>query len=436
MADRLTGGDSSLLRRINAAVTLRALRDGQSVTLTQLVGDTGLSRPTVEGVIEGLVESGLVAEVEQTQDSSRQRGRPARWFRFRAEAGHTLGIEIGVHGIRVVLADLAGQLIGSHSRLVDEALDAEERLGAVRTAVAEVLRKAGVSRDNLWAVGVGSPGIVDKDGSVQLGTAMPGWTGLDLGARLRRSFRCPVLIENDANLAVIAEHWQGAAVGMGDVVFVLAGLSPGAGSLINGRLHRGFGGAAGEIGALHLLGQEATPERLLSTTGKPLDPLDEAAVARVLRLARRATRSPGWRWTASCADWCTMWRRWCWRSIPSWWWSAAGPSDWTTCWSRCASSSRSTACARPRSRCPRWARTWWRWARCGSHWTRWRSSSSRSPSRSRGADGLSRPRAAPRGVRPSSCFAQEAVRAAAAAATGVTSTRPVSPKVSLQVSAR
>jgi predicted NBD/HSP70 family sugar kinase len=286
LADRLIGGDSSLLRRINAAVTLRALREGQAVTLTQLVGDTGLSRPTVEGVIEGLVESGLVAEVDQSQDGGRQRGRPARWFRFRAEAGHSLGIEIGVHTIRVVLADLAGEQVGSHAREVTGTMDPEERLGAVRGAVAELLRKAGVSRDSLWAVGVGTPGIIDRDGTVRLGTAMPGWTGLDLGARLRRSFRCPVLIENDANLAAIAEHWQGAAVGMGDVVFVLAGLSPGAGSLINGRLHRGFGGAAGEIGALHLLGQEASPERLLSTTGKPLDPLDEAAVARVLTLAR------------------------------------------------------------------------------------------------------------------------------------------------------
>ncbi|GAA1934792.1 ROK family transcriptional regulator [Kitasatospora viridis] len=286
LADRLTGGDSSLLRRINAAVTLRSLRDGQAVTLTQLVGDTGLSRPTVEGVIDGLLESGLVAEVDQNQDGGRQRGRPARWFRFRAEAGHILGIEVGVHMIRAVLADLAGQQVAGLAREVAETAEVEDRLGVVRTVVAEVLRKAGVSRDSLWAVGVGTPGIVDREGTVRLGTAMPGWTGLDLGAKLRRSFRCPVLIENDANLAAIAEHWQGAAVGMGDVVFVLAGLSPGAGSLINGRLHRGFGGAAGEIGALHLLGQEATPERLLSTTGKPLAPLDEAAVARVLTLAR------------------------------------------------------------------------------------------------------------------------------------------------------
>ncbi|GJF34409.1 ROK family protein [Kitasatospora sp. NBC_01539] len=286
MTDRLTGGDSSLLRRINAAVTLRALRDGHSVTLTRLVGDTGLSRPTVEGVIEGLLEAGLVAEVENGQDGGGRRGRPARWFRFRAEAGHVLGIEIGVHDVRVVLADLAGEILASHAKPVHETLDAEERLGVMRTTVAEVLRKAGVSRDSLWAVAVGTPGIVDGEGTVQLSTAMPGWTGLDLGARLRRSFRCTVTIENDANLAAIAEHWKGAAVGKGDVVFVMAGLSPGAGSLINGRLHRGYGGAAGEIGALHLLGQEATPERLLSTTGKPLDPLDEAAVARVLRLAR------------------------------------------------------------------------------------------------------------------------------------------------------
>jgi predicted NBD/HSP70 family sugar kinase len=95
-----------------------------------------------------------------------------------------------------------------------------------------------------------------------------------------------VLVENDANLAAVAEHWKGAATGTDDVVFVLAGLSPGAGALIGGRLHRGFMGAAGEIGALHLLGQEATPEHLLSTTGEPLHPLDEPAVARVFALAK------------------------------------------------------------------------------------------------------------------------------------------------------
>ncbi|MFF4095420.1 ROK family protein [Streptomyces sp. NPDC001834] len=284
---RLTGGDPSLLRRINSAVVLHALRGADSPTLTHLTRITGLSRPTVEGVMEGLLEAGLVVEAMPDAGETRRQGRPARRFRFRAEAGHLLGIEIGPHRVSALLAELDGRVIGAGSREVPATACADDRLEKVRVVVADVLRRTGVARSSLRAVGVGSPGIVEADGTVRLGTALPDWTGLALGERLRRSFRCPVLVENDANAAAVAEHWKGAATESDDIVFVLAGLSPGAGSLIGGRLHRGYGGAAGEIGALHLLGREATPERLLSTTDTPLDPLDEAAVAAVFAEARR-----------------------------------------------------------------------------------------------------------------------------------------------------
>ncbi|MCC0099418.1 MULTISPECIES: ROK family transcriptional regulator [Streptomyces] len=283
---QLTGGDPSLLRRINSAVVLRALRAAESPTLTDLTRVTGLSRPTVEGVVEGLIGTGLVVEAG-AEEGARRQGRPARRYRFRAEAGHLLGIEIGSHRIAVLLSGLDGRVIGAGTKEVAETASADERLERVRAAVADLLRRAGVPRDSLRAVGVGSPGIVEADGTVRLGTALPGWTGLPLGERLRRSFRCPVRVENDANAAAVAEHWKGAAQDTDDIVFVMAGLSPGAGSLIGGRLHRGFGGAAGEIGALHLLGRDVTPEKLLSTTGEPLHPLDEQAVAEVFAMARR-----------------------------------------------------------------------------------------------------------------------------------------------------
>ncbi|MDQ1012233.1 putative NBD/HSP70 family sugar kinase [Streptomyces sp. V4I23] len=283
---RLTGGDPSLLRRINSAVVLHSLRGADSSTLTDLTRITGLSRPTVEGVVEGLIEAGLVVESVPEEGEARRQGRPARRFRFRAEAGHLLGIEIGAHRVAVLMSGLDGRIIGAGSRDVSETASADDRLEKVRTVVADVLRRTGVARSSLRAVGVGSPGIVETDGTVRLSTALPGWTGLPLGDRLRRSFRCPVLVENDANAAAVAEHWKGAATDSDDIVFVLAGLSPGAGSLIGGRLHRGYGGAAGEIGALHLLGREVTPERLLSTTDEPLHPLDEQAVADVFSLAK------------------------------------------------------------------------------------------------------------------------------------------------------
>ncbi|MEW1816188.1 ROK family protein [Streptomyces diastaticus] len=283
---RMTGGDPSLLRRINSAVVLHALRGTECATLTEITRVTGLSRPTVEGVVEGQIEAGLVVEVAAEEGAARRQGRPARRFRFRAEAGYLLGLEIGSHRVSAVLSDLDGRILGTAQKPVLASAPADERLDRLRATVADLLRRAGVSRQAVRAVGVGSPGIVEADGTVRLGTALPEWTGLELGERLRRSFRCPVLVENDANTAAVAEHWKGAAVGSDDVVYVMAGLSPGAGSLIGGRLHRGFGGAAGEIGALHLLGQEETPEILLSTNGEPLHPLDEQAVAAVFADAR------------------------------------------------------------------------------------------------------------------------------------------------------
>jgi predicted NBD/HSP70 family sugar kinase len=283
---RLTGGDPSLLRRINSAVVLHALRATDCATLTEITRVTGLSRPTVEGVVEDLIGAGLVVEKAAEEGAARRQGRPARRYRFRAEAGHLLGLEIGPHRVAALLSDLDGRVLGAQAREVEETADADERLDRLRGAVAELLRRAGVPRSSLRAVGAATPGIVEAGGTVRLGTALPGWTGLPLGERLSRSFKCPVLVENDANAAAVAEHWKGAGTESDDMVFVLAGLSPGAGALIGGRLHRGFGGAAGEIGALHLLGRDVTPETLLSTTDEPLHPLDEQAVAQVFAKAK------------------------------------------------------------------------------------------------------------------------------------------------------
>jgi predicted NBD/HSP70 family sugar kinase len=295
MVGELTGGDPSLLRKINSTVVLRALRaGGPSSSLTDLARVTGLSRPTVEGVLEGLGEAGLVTATEAAGPTGgRRAGRPARRFRFRAEAGALLGVEVGARRVAAVLADLSGRRLGCLSRAVATDTPADERLARAVAVADELLESHAAAPGTLRAVGVGSPGIVTADGTVRLCTALPGWTGLPLGARLRAAFGAPVLVENDANAAVLAERWVGAAVGADDVVMVLAGLSPGAGSLIGGRLHRGHGGAAGEIGVLHLLGRQATPERLLSTSGAPLDPLDEQAVARVFAAAREGERRAG-----------------------------------------------------------------------------------------------------------------------------------------------
>ena len=134
---------------------------------------------------------------------------------------------------------------------VRERADAEALLKHVQAAATRALAAAGAQRSLLRAVGVGTPGVVDPaTGRLSLAPQLGGWDGLPLGRRLQRSFPCPVLVENEAHLSVLAERWRGAAQGIDDALFVQAGYGIGGGLLVGSRLYRGANGAAGEIGYL------------------------------------------------------------------------------------------------------------------------------------------------------------------------------------------
>lgn len=284
----LHGGDPSVLRRLNSAATLRALRDGGESTLSGLAGRVGLSRPTTEGALGELIDRGLVAEDAPRPGAGL--GRPARRYRFRAEAGHALGIDIDAHRVRLVVADLTGGVAGGHRADLDVQAPPRERIAAVRAAVKACLGATGVERRSLWAVAAGTPGVVAPDGTVASCTVVPGWEGVHLARELGRSFSCPVLVENDANLAAMAERWRGAARDVDDVVCVHAGLDlhTGTGALIGGRLHRGRWGAAGEIGMLPEMGLRDTTAALI--TGTDVGP--EAASAALAELTSAAGSMP------------------------------------------------------------------------------------------------------------------------------------------------
>ncbi|WP_218004972.1 ROK family transcriptional regulator [Actinomadura macra] len=275
----LHGGDPSVLRRLNSAAVLRALRDGGESTLTGLAKQVGLSRPTTEGVLGELAGRGLVAEAAARPGTGL--GRPARHYRFRAEAGYALGIEIDAHRVRLLVADLSGEVVGGHRADLDVAGGPAERIAAVRAAIKTCLSRAGVRRQALWAVAAGTPGVVSPEGTIAFCTVVPDWEGVNLARELGRSFSCPVLVDNDANLAALAERWRGAAREADDVICVHVGLHTGIGALIGGRLHRGRYGAAGEIGMLPELGLRDTTATLI--TGTDVGP--EAALAALAGIA-------------------------------------------------------------------------------------------------------------------------------------------------------
>lgn len=243
-------GSPQLMRRLNSALVLRAIRSAGSASRSELVRATGLSKPTVSEVVEGLLRTGYISEA--AADDGRGRPGPrARLLTFRAELGHVVGIDVGADKVLVHLADLSGTILATERRQTRTARDAGALLKALRAATAAALRRGGVPRASLKAVTVGTPGIVNPaSGRITLAPQLPGWEGIDLGSQLRNSFDCPVLIENEVRLSVLAERWRGAAQEIDDAVYIQIGVGIGAGVLIGGELYRGAAGAAGEIGYL------------------------------------------------------------------------------------------------------------------------------------------------------------------------------------------
>jgi predicted NBD/HSP70 family sugar kinase len=236
------------VREYNLERTLGAIRSSGPSTTSELTRATGLSRPSINSLVSELVGLGWVDVVEPVLDG--QGGRPPQRFAFRSRAGLLVGLDIGVHRISVLLADLDGTVLVDHQVAVDPTLAPPERLGAIDQTLREALAEHGASPQDVWAVGAAVTGPVDATGRTSLFSPLPGWTDVDLVGHLSATFPCPVSVENDVKLALLAEHAWGAAQGADDVVYILAGLRTGAAAFVNGVLVKGHAGAAGEIGRL------------------------------------------------------------------------------------------------------------------------------------------------------------------------------------------
>ncbi len=273
---------------MNSALVLRTIREGGPLSRAQLARATGLSKPTVNEVADALLRAGYVSEnVADGQAEPRRPGPRGRLLSFRADLGHVLGVDIGGNKILVLVADLAGRIVGSDRRRTAGARSADSVLRRVRGAADAALAKAEVDRRDLRAVAVGTPGVVDAEGRVTLAPQLGGWEQIRLAERLGREFACPVLVENETHLSLLAERWRGAAQGVDNAVFVQIGIGIGAGILIGGELYRGAAGAAGEIGYLPL--DDSNGE-----ARDGLGPFEHAAGGMAFaRLGREAARRPG-----------------------------------------------------------------------------------------------------------------------------------------------
>jgi predicted NBD/HSP70 family sugar kinase len=222
-------------------------------TRTELIEATGLSAPTVGSLAAELIESALLRDLGT--GPSRGGRRPA-FMEFNARHGFVATIDLGPTKTRLAVADLRGERLGYRVVPTPPGLGPEALLLRLVEELRVLLSEASVPRGRLLSVVAGMPGAVDGErGVVSLAPNLKGWSDVPVAALLKRALGAPVTVENDVNLAVLGEHWRGAAQGHRTCAFVTVGTGVGAGLVVDGALHRGHHFLAGEI-ALMCMGPQ------------------------------------------------------------------------------------------------------------------------------------------------------------------------------------
>jgi glucokinase len=242
------------LRRANLErILAEAMARPGAFTRAELIGATGLSAPTVGSLTRELIQSGVVRDLGT---GPARLGRRPSFMEFSARYGYVAGIDLGPTTTRVAVADLRGDLL-SERELGTPALGPASLLAKVAGALRGLLRELKAPGERLLAVVAGTPGAVDRERGIVLELApnLKGWSRVPVGDILGAALGVPVIVENDVNLAVLGEHWRGAARGHATCAYVQVGTGIGAGILVEGELHRGYHSLAGEI-ALMCMGPQ------------------------------------------------------------------------------------------------------------------------------------------------------------------------------------
>jgi predicted NBD/HSP70 family sugar kinase len=239
------------------------------LTRAAITTATGLSAPTVGSLSTELLKLGFLTELGRGPSTG---GRRPRSLQFNAQYGVVAGLVFDATTTRVAIADLAGETLAATEARTPQEEGPERLLSWMSGQIRSLLSTPGVARGRgLLAVTAGLPGAVDRALGTVVGL-MPGfrsWENLAVGAYLERLVEAPVVVENDVRLAVLGEHWRGAAQGHDTCVFISLGVGIGAGILVGGELHRGHHSLAGEIAVMCMasehLGQDFGTRGCLET---------------------------------------------------------------------------------------------------------------------------------------------------------------------------
>jgi predicted NBD/HSP70 family sugar kinase len=236
-----------MLREITDSSVLGEVFHRGRVTRAGLAGATGLSGPTVWESVRRLAGAGLLRAAGRQQTSGR--GRAATYYELTGTAGWVLALTVNQQGVRARAADMAGRPIGANQQPAGAHGDTGSLILSIRRAVQRAVgAAAGHGTLRAVAMSVANP-VRPGTGEIIALPGSPFPAGMHLPTDILADIAgAPLLIDNDVNLAALAERHAGPASEVSSFAYVYVGAGLGLALYVGDQLIRGAHGLAGEIG--------------------------------------------------------------------------------------------------------------------------------------------------------------------------------------------
>ncbi len=243
--DMIKTGNNRFLKELNKAHILDLIRQKKAISKIELSKLTGLSPTAIGAITSELQEQGYIYE---TGSGESRGGRRPRLLELKPGSFYSVGIDFDVDYMNLVLVDITGEIIGESSCKVARWESVENVIEKMELLIEEAINSYITNGQRLLGIGVSIPGLVDWEKAKIIMAPNLGWQNIDFKSYMHKFRDVPLYIENEAMASAICENWIGSCQQIENFVCINIKSGIGAGIFINGKLYRGAGGTAGEIG--------------------------------------------------------------------------------------------------------------------------------------------------------------------------------------------
>ena len=235
----------NFMRNANALSILDYLRTNGMSTRREIQSATGLSWAAVSTITSELLAQDILVEKAPTERAS---GRTPTLLDFNSRKNMSIGAEINVEGLTVVLLDIRGKVLDAKEEILEQA-EKNATLNQMTRMIEEVLRKNNLQKTQLLGIGVSVQGSVDKKGAVSLyNHYIKDWRDVPLKDLFEDYFGVPVRVMHDPVCIALAEEWERDYLRNDDFVLIRLGYGIGMSYMHDGKPLLGHEGTAGELG--------------------------------------------------------------------------------------------------------------------------------------------------------------------------------------------